>query len=319
VLESENLAEPGFGSTADITACPGTDTCNLGISNSTGISKVLSAVIDDEFPEFLYNKDLSIKISGCMNSCGQHGMAGIGFHGSSLKAKGKVLPALQVLIGGGTLGAGNGRVADKVLKVPSKRGPDVLRILLNDYKANATETETYLDYTERKGERYFYDILKPLTNLETLVDEDFTDWGHEEKYSTAIGVGECAGVVIDLVATLILEGEEKLGLSNECLNSKAWSDSIYHSYAAFVNTAKALLLGQGIQCNTQSGILRDFETNFTQKGFFSEFGNFQDIVLQINKNEPSEAFAISYNQQAKDFIEQAKEQRKNLVAEEKAV
>jgi len=319
VLESENLAEPGFGSTADITACPGTDTCNLGISNSTGISKVLSAVIDDEFPEFLYNKDLTIKISGCMNSCGQHGMAGIGFHGSSLKAKGKVLPALQVLIGGGTLGAGHGRVADKVLKVPSKRGPDVLRVLLNDYKTNATQGENYLGYTERKGERYFYDVLKPLTTLETLTDDDFTDWGHEEKYSTAIGVGECAGVVIDLVATLILEGEEKLELSKESYNNKAWSDSIYHSYAAFVNTAKALLLGQGIQCNTQTGILRDFDTNFTQKGLFSEYGNFQELVLQINKNEPSEAFALSYYQQAKDFIEQAKENRNNLVEEEKAV
>ncbi|MCW3118841.1 MAG: hypothetical protein JWM28_2923 [Chitinophagaceae bacterium] len=318
VLESENLAEPGFGSTADITACPGTDTCNLGISNSTSISKVLSEVIDDEFPEFLYNKEISIKISGCMNSCGQHGMAAIGFHGSSLKAKGKVLPALQVLIGGGVLGAGNARIADKVIKVPSKRGPDVLRVLLNDYKTNATEAETFLNYTGRQGERYFYDVLKPLTNLETLLDEDFIDWGHEEKYATAIGVGECAGVVIDLVATLILEGEEKLELSKECINSKAWADGIYHAYAAFINTAKGLLLNQGVQCNTQTGIMRDFDTHFTQKGFFSELGNFQDLVLQINKNEPSETFALAYYQQAKDFIEQAKEQRKNLV-EEKVV
>ena len=191
--------------------------------------------------------------------------------------------------------------------------------LLNDYKSNAAEAETYLDYTARKGERYFYDILKPLTNLETLLDEDFTDWGHEEKYITAIGVGECAGVVIDLVATLILEGEEKLELSKECFDNKAWSDSIYHAYAAFINTAKALLLNQGIQCNTQTGILRDFDTNFIQKGFFSEYGNFQELVLQINKNEPSEAFALSYYQQAKDFVEQAKERRNKLVEVEKAV
>jgi sulfite reductase (ferredoxin) len=39
--------------------------------------------------------------------------------------------------------------------------------------------------------------------------EDYIDWGHEEKFATAIGVGECAGVMIDLVATLILEAEEK--------------------------------------------------------------------------------------------------------------
>ena len=155
VLEAEGFAEPGFGSTADITACPGTDTCNLGISSSTGISEVLSGVIEDEFPEFLYNKEISIKISGCMNSCGQHGMASIGFHGSSLKAKGQVVPALQVLIGGAVLGSGNGRIADKVIKVPSKRGPDVVRYLLNDYKTNAEENESFAHYTTRKGERYF--------------------------------------------------------------------------------------------------------------------------------------------------------------------
>ena len=144
VLEAEGFAAPGFGSTADVTSCPGTDTCNLGISNSTATALVFSEVIEDEYPEFLYNKELAIKISGCMNSCGQHGMASIGFHGSSLKVKGQVVPALQVLIGGGVLGSGNGRIADKVIKVPSKRGPDVLRSLLNDYKANAQLDESLL-------------------------------------------------------------------------------------------------------------------------------------------------------------------------------
>src|SRR5688572_21308614 len=118
VLDEEGLAAAGFGSVADVTSCPGTDTCNLGISNSTSTALVLSEVIEEEFPEFLYNKEITIKISGCMNSCGQHGMASIGFHGSSLKFKGQVLPALQVLIGGGVLGSGEGRIADKVLKVP---------------------------------------------------------------------------------------------------------------------------------------------------------------------------------------------------------
>ena len=94
VLDSEGLAAAGFGSTADVTSCPGTDTCNLGISNSTGTALVLSEVIEEEYPEFLYNKELAIKISGCMNSCGQHGMASIGFHGSSLKAKGQVITGL---------------------------------------------------------------------------------------------------------------------------------------------------------------------------------------------------------------------------------
>jgi sulfite reductase (ferredoxin) len=191
-LDEEGFAAAGFGSVADVTSCPGTDTCNLGISNSTSTALALSEVIEEEFPEFLYNKEIAIKISGCMNSCGQHGMASIGFHGSSLKAKGQVLPALQVLIGGGVLGSGEGRIADKVLKVPSKRGPDVIRAVLNDYKTNATNGETFLNYSQRNGEKYYYDLLKPLASLETLLAEDYIDWGQEEKFATAIGVGECA-------------------------------------------------------------------------------------------------------------------------------
>lgn len=317
VLEEEGLAAAGFGSTADITSCPGTDTCNLGISSSTGLSRVLSSVIEDEYPEYLYNKNVNIKISGCMNSCGQHGMATIGFHGSSMKAKGQVLPALQVLIGGATLGSGHGRIADKVIKIPSKRGPDVVRTLLNDFKANANASENFFDFTQRVGERYFYDLLKPLTDIETLQAEDYIDWGQEEKFSTAIGVGECAGVMIDLVATLFLEATEKIDLAQESFTNKAWADAIYHAYAAFIHTSKALLLQQGIHCNTQSGILKDFDIHFTQKGLYTGKESLKDFVLQINQYEPSENFATQYLSEAKAFVEYAKQFREILVATEK--
>jgi sulfite reductase (ferredoxin) len=317
VLEEEGFAAAGFGSVADITACPGTDTCNLGISNSTGTALVLSQVIEEEYPEFLYNKEITVKISGCMNSCGQHSIASIGFHGSSLKANGQVLPALQVSIGGGIVGSGEGRIADKVIKVPGKRGPDVVRTILNDYKTNAQNGELFLHYSRRKGERYYYELLKPLASLETLRAEDYIDWGQEEKFATAIGVGECAGVVIDLVATLILEADEKLELSQECLNSKAWADGIYHAYAAFVNAAKALLLQQGVQCNTQAGILKDFDTHFVQKGLCTNYSSFKETVLKMNEAKPSETFALFYLQQAKDFIVFARQWREQAVLAEK--
>jgi len=315
VLDEEGFAAAGFGSVADVTSCPGTDTCNLGISNSTSTALALSEVIEEEFPEFLYNKEISIKISGCMNSCGQHGMASIGFHGSSLKAKGQVLPALQVLIGGGVLGSGEGRIADKVLKVPSKRGPDVIRAVLNDFLSNATNGETFLNYSQPKGERYYYELLKPLASLETLQAEDYIDWGQEEKFATAIGVGECAGVMIDLVATLILEAEEKISASEECLANSKWADGIYNAYAAQVHTAKALLLQQGVQCNTQHGILKDFDLNFSEKGLHE--GSFKTSVLRMNDTPPSEEFANEYLRQAKGFIEFAKVFREKAVLAEK--
>jgi len=316
VLDEEGFAAAGFGSVADVTSCPGTDTCNLGISNSTSTALALSEVIEEEFPEFLYNKEIAIKISGCMNSCGQHGMASIGFHGSSLKAKGQVLPALQVLIGGGVLGSGEGRIADKVLKVPSKRGPDVIRAVLNDYKTNATNGETFLNYSQRNGERYYYELLKPLASLETLLAEDYIDWGQEEKFATAIGVGECAGVMIDLISTLIMEAEEKIAASEECLSNSKWSDGIYNAYAAQIHTAKALLLQQGVQCNTQHGILKDFDTHFSDKGLYIP-GSFKTSVMYMNDVPPSETFANEYLQQAKKFIEFAKVFREQTVLAEK--
>jgi sulfite reductase (ferredoxin) len=313
--EEEGLAAAGFGSTADITACPGTDTCNLGISNSTGTALALSEVIEEEYPEFLYNKELAVKISGCMNSCGQHGMASIGFHGSSLKAKGQVVPALQVLIGGGILGSGNGRIADKVIKVPSKRAPEVLRYVLNDYKQNANGN-SFLNYSEQKGDRYYYELLKPLADIETLIDEDFIDWGQEIKFATAIGVGECAGVMIDLVATLILEAEEKITNGEECINNGAWADGIYHAYSAQIHSAKALLLQKGVQCNTQHGILNDFDKHFTAAGLYTTAESFKTQVLRMNDTEPSKAFAKEYLQQAVAFKNYAKELREKLITEE---
>jgi sulfite reductase (ferredoxin) len=317
VLEQEGYAAAGFGSVADVTSCPGTDTCNLGISNSTGAALVLSELIEEEYPEFLYNKEIAIKISGCMNSCGQHGMASIGFHGSSLKAKGQVLPALQVLVGGGVLGGGEGRIADKILKVPSRRGPDVVRTILNDYKTNAPDGETFLNYSQRNGDRYYYDLLKPLASLENLQPEDYIDFGQQEKFSTAIGVGECAGVMIDLVATLILEAEEKITSSEEMFANSQWADSIYHAYSAQVHTAKALLLQQGVQCNTQHGILNDFDKHFTANALYTEAASFKAQVMRMNDAEPSETFALNYLLQAKAFVEFAKEYRERAVLAEK--
>jgi sulfite reductase (ferredoxin) len=297
-LKKIGLADAGYNTFGDITACPGTDTCNLGIASSTGIARELEKVILAEYPQYLKNKDLTIKISGCMNACGQHNMAHIGFQGMSMKVGKVVIPALQVLLGGGTLGNGQGRFADKVSKIPSRRGPQALRILIADFEQNANGTESFLDYYDRLGQIYFYDILKVLTETSTITESDQVDWGHEEAYKVAVGVGECAGVVIDLVATLLLEAREKLELSKEGLVEKRWSDSIYHTYAAIVNAAKAILLSEGKSTNSYANIVSLFDETFTQTGKISLEKDLASIVYEINKNEPSQEFAEAYFKEA---------------------
>ena len=304
-LEKLGFTELGYNSTQDITACPGTDTCNLGISSSTGIASVLEKVLKDEYPKYVNNKDIAIKISGCMNACGQHNMAHIGFQGMSVKVGALLAPAVQILLGGGVLGNGEGRFADKVIKIPSKRGPEALRHILNDFENNVLENESFINYYDRLGKIYFYELLKPLADLTNLEDDDFIDWGHGNKYIKAIGVGECAGVVIDLVSTLLFESEEKLANAEESLVQKQWSDSIYYSYTALINTAKALLTSKEIKTNTQSGIVKLFDEHFVATKAIELTETFAELVLQLKQNEPSEEFAKNYLTQAKEFYSKA--------------
>ena len=292
----------GYNSTADITACPGTDTCNLGIASSTGIATELERVLASEYPKYLNDNEITIKISGCMNACGQHNMAEIGFQGMSINSGKLVAPALQVLLGGGNLGNGEGRFSDKVIKIPSRRGPDALRFILNDFEANANGVK-FLDYYDAKGEKYFFDLLTPLANITNLTEADFVDWGNADNYVKAIGVGECAGVVIDLVTTLIFEAKDKMTFAQEAFDDKNWADAIYLAYAGFVNGAKALLLSENEKTNHHAGIIDLFDTVFTATNKIELKSTFRDLVYQINQNEPSEAFAKSYIEDATAFFE----------------
>jgi sulfite reductase (ferredoxin) len=266
VLSELGMAEAGYNKALDVTACPGTDTCNLGIASSTGIAEELERVLKAEYPHYVNNADVVIKISGCMNACGQHNMAHIGFQGMSVRAKDKrVAPALQVLLGGGNKGNGNGLFADKVVKIPARRGPQALRLILDDYEANGKGV-SYEDYYAENGQLYFYDFLKPLSDVDNLTDEDFIDWGTTERYEKAIGIGECAGVVIDLVATLLFESEEKIANAQLALEEGKWAAAIYHSYSSMVNSAKALLTSEDVKTNTHSGIISDFQARFVESG-----------------------------------------------------
>jgi len=309
-LTKLNFAEPGYNKAVDITACPGTDTCNLGIASSTGIAKKLEDVIKTEYPQLLANEDLVIKISGCMNACGQHNMAHIGFQGMSVRTPEKlVAPALQVLLGGGNLGNGKGVFADKVVKIPSKRGPEALRRILNDFEKNGIGIN-FTDYYAAKGKKYFYDFLSDLQDATNLTQDDFIDWGNSETYVQEIGIGECAGVVIDLIATLFLESEEKIEKAKESHQNEAYSNAIYHAYSSLVNSAKAMLLSEDISTNSHANIIQQFDEVFISSDKISLETTFSKLIYQIQEQKPTAIFSEKYIQDANYFLQKLREYRK---------
>ena len=289
-LKKLGLTNLGFDSTADITSCPGTDTCNLGIANSTGLARELELFIESNHKQLVFNHDIKIKISGCFNACGQHSIANIGFHGSTIKKDGKLVPAVQLLLGGGILGNGDGIISEKIIKFPTKRAVKAVDIILKNYEENSDKL-LFNQYYNSKGNRYFYDILKELAN-EPIQASEHLDWGQKEKFAMNIGVGECAGVTIDLAQTIQYEIDEKIDLAKETLELERYSDSVYHSYNIFVHSAKLLLLSKGLKYNSQATILT--QANDIFKNDTDLEIRFKEIVLGIKTEQPKKEFAKQY-------------------------
>lgn len=302
-LDLTKLGPQGLG---NIVTCPGTDTCNLGIASSMGLATRLTEVLEEEYPHLLASQDVDIKISGCMNACGQHSISAIGFQGMTMRIDKKVAPASQVLLGGRNFGNGEGRFADKVIKVPAKKTDEALRLILNDFLANKEEAEHFTDYYLRQGQDYFYQYLKPLGETSDFQDEWFQDWGREKDYIKAIGVGECASVVIDLTLVLIDEADERLGRARHELELNEYARAIYHTYTAIVHLAKSILIHTDAQLNTQQRIIDAFDDHYGDLLDHKEY-SFKELVLAMKEYEPSEEFATWYLDEG--------EQLKNIILE----
>lgn len=301
-LDKLKFANPGFDSIADVTTCPGTDTCNLGVTNSMTLGVILEDVIQDEFYHLIFDSEIKIKISGCMNSCGQHMAANIGLHGSSIKVGELVAPAMQVVLGGGVDVNGVGMIGDKIVKLPTKRTPEMLRTVLNDFEINSTDGEYFNDYYRRQGKNYFYTLLKPLANADLYVADDFIDYDGVSNFTPEIGVGECAGVMFDMLGGIIKDAENKLMDAKENLSKQKYAEAIYYAYTGFIIAAKAILLSKDVECNTQIKILKDFDTHAVNTGEFAIEGGFENLVLTINQHEPTQEFAEAYIDQFNQFL-----------------
>src|ERR1700674_4767948 len=145
-LEGAGLGAPGAGSIVDIAACPGTDTCKLGISSSRGLAAKLRKRLGEK--NFQLDDSvvkLHIKISGCFNSCGQHHVADLGFYGVSRKMAGYAVPHFQVVLGGEWNNNG-GSYGMPVMAVPSKHIPEVVTRLVDRYSTGRKNGEVFKDF-----------------------------------------------------------------------------------------------------------------------------------------------------------------------------
>ncbi|HIP07605.1 MAG TPA: nitrite/sulfite reductase, partial [Mariprofundaceae bacterium] len=99
VLGNADLRTAHARGISDITVCPGTETCRLGITSSRGLAEALQPLMVD-LKEDSALAGLTIKASGCQHSCGRHHIADLGFHGMAKKVAGQPVPHYQLHVGG---------------------------------------------------------------------------------------------------------------------------------------------------------------------------------------------------------------------------
>jgi len=247
-LDAIGLSEPGASNVTDVVACPGTDTCKLGISSSRGLAGELRDRLmakGVELDEAI--QDLHIKVSGCFNSCGQHHVADIGFYGVSRTMEGYKVPHFQVVLGGQwEENAASYGLA--IVAIPSKRVPDALTRITDFYLREREKGERFSKFVKRVGKTGIRQLLDDLTTEAPPHEADpdfYSDWADPRQYSIGdIGKGECAGEVVTQYQFETTAAERMVFEAQVSLEQDQVQEAGQSAYRAMLKGAKALVMLQ---------------------------------------------------------------------------
>ncbi|MDV2494948.1 MAG: nitrite/sulfite reductase [bacterium] len=268
-LDEAGLAEPGAETMLDITACPGADTCILGITSSKSLALRLREMLAsngseaEALPEEF--RDLSIKVSGCPNSCGQHHVANIGFFGSSQRVGSNVVPNYHLFLGGQKSENANS-FGLATLKVPAKNIPATVEHLVGRYRDERSDGESFNEWAARAGKKDIRDGLAPLRVVPEIHEQPdfYIDWGEEEPFSVGAGTGECAGQLIPKVELKLGEAERELFEANLQYEQGKYAEAARMAFQAMTTAAGALLITEGVEA-TDVGVAREeFRSRFVE-------------------------------------------------------
>ncbi|HIB44789.1 MAG TPA: nitrite/sulfite reductase [Candidatus Lambdaproteobacteria bacterium] len=310
------LADTGANTIVDVTACPGTDTCKLGISASRGLAEELRtrlAAKSYEMDEAVRN--LRIKVSGCFNSCGQHHVADIGFFGNSRTLNGYKVPHFQVILGG-QWAENAGAFGMTIGAVPSKRIPEVVDRITDHFVHSRKQGENFCDFIARIGKKELRSLIENLMKNAPSFEENpdfYRDWGDPREFTMLDrGIGECAGEVISASQFDLADAEREVFEAQLELEKKNYAQADELAYRSMVGASRALIKQQYHDVPERAEIIvEEFTLRFLDTELFYDKyarGKFARYLLQRHQQGPVHADADSVHQlidQAQLFIDAA--------------
>ncbi len=306
-LERIGLAEPGAETIADVTTCPGADTCRLGIASAKGLGAALSTALEHELSELAeLARDLRIKVSGCPNGCAQHGIANIGFHSAALTEQGRTVPAYLLSLGGAT-GLERPAIGRLIGKYPARNGVKVVETLLRLYRAERRDGEDFNACIARLGEGRIQEVLEPLKAVPSFdADPEFyQDWGHEhERFAVRPSLkGECAGTPVAERMPAIADAEERLAQAEAYFTHREFEAAAIAAWEAAAAAARVPLYQRLVDPFTSEQALWEFENLFVLSG--QTEGAWAELSTEFERlrsAEPGEAAAGRALERAREFV-----------------
>lgn len=316
-IQAIGLGAADAATIVDVTSCPGTDTCKLGIASSRGLARELryrlgekSLALDEAV------KNLRIKVSGCFNSCGQHHIADIGFYGINRNVKGFQVPHFQVILGG-KFHDNAGEYGVAIGAIPSKRIPEALLSITEFYVRRRQKDERFQEFVARVGKKAIKDLLEDLTRIPAHdVDRSYySDWGDPREFTLSdMGVGECAGEVVSQAEFALAASERELFEAQLLLDGGRAPEAAKAAYASMLRAAQGLVKDQKPEItDDETQIVGEFTARFYDTQLFWDRyagGKFAEYLFKakefIAQGEAATADrAVQLLQEAQLFIDAA--------------
>lgn len=307
-LKQISLGDAGAETVADVTACPGADTCRLGIASAKGLGSAISDAFYDG-PLAVYreaNRDLRIKISGCPNGCAQHAVANIGFHAAAMTQDGRNVPA-HLLFLSGQANHGRAQAAKVVGKFPARSAIKVVETLFKLHESEKQPGEDFNSFIARIGDQRVKEALEPLRAIPAFEDDPqfYDDYGHEnERFTLRSGVrGECAGTTIAEVVPVFATAHERLQQAAAYIHHGNHEQALIESYEAAAAAARVPLYQRLVDPFTSLEALWEFENLFVLSG--QTGGSWNDLwntFENLKNGEADEASAQAALEMAREFV-----------------
>jgi sulfite reductase (ferredoxin) len=273
-LQALGLHEAGASTITDMVACPGTDTCKLGISASRGLAGEVRrrlAVVQDQLDPAV--RALRVKASGCFNACGQHHVADLGFLGVSRNVRGRRVPHFQVVLGGEW--ARNGGSYGLALgAVPSKNIPTVIERLTTRFVEERQGDESFQKFIQRIGKAQVRSFIEDLTQVPAYEEDPsfYSDWGDPREYTIGdMGVGECAGEIVPFVEFGLQAAERLVFEAQIQLDGGSHAGAARKAYEAMLTAAQALVRHKDVQVTEDpDDVVREFRAHLYDTQLFHD-------------------------------------------------